>query len=185
MIEFETSRLKSVESSDGTQPPLFLSRVEYDLDTQSKLFDDIMNQTIPTICRDRAARKMTGVMDIPNAESILFWPIVTFYAGVFKGCSWEHEQEWRLICAYFTSKKRDDDLLGWRVKQRRRVPYYKFRPTKSNGLLPIKSITVGPQSRPDWAKDKVERLLSQNKYHDVPVYVSKLQSPSDCGLRRR
>lgn len=154
-IRFDHIRLR--QGSGGFASPLLL-RVEYDLQRQRIICDDIISQ---------AERYYVECEGRQRAQSPQHWAeeFVRFYLWLIeillvclKHPAFAGEQEWRLVNYW-----RPADQTQMRFRQRRST-MSRHLPIQFSGGLPISGVTVGPCRYPLLSKIAVSDLLQNHGY---------------------
>lgn len=100
----------------------------------------------------------------PAWESNVTLDIAANSASYFKHPCFVAEQEWRLVVSTLPGCRKVD----FRSSSRTVVPFIKLPPTKQ-GLLPIKSVTIGPTLNQELSEHSVKALLLSQDYKRLYV----------------
>lgn len=122
------------------------------------------------IYKDFVGESMVNHRHIENIMSMELANKSLAYADNFKNKRFSHESETRLLYTW-----KEDRKINHRVKNNLIVPYVEMPPEDLNKgkLLPIVSITVGPEEEQELVKNSVEDFMKYRGY-DVEVKLSSI-----------
>lgn len=158
-----------VREANKANSRAFLSPIEYDPSEQDSTLRESIGAHLSTL--DPKTTLPETVAHIVDT-SILSGIVLS--AAQFKDPAFREEREWRLIT--FEEMDTKDSRVKFRSSGQGIVPYIPISLANSSGLLPIRSVTVGPGADRERRIRAVRALLSSSGYslNDIEVISSNV-----------
>lgn len=161
-IQFDPDALRK-----KSEKKIFLLRVEYSLEKQTKLLDSLLDELERIYVESEGANRAPDQKEWAK-ECISFWMGAVFpFATVLKHPAFSGEKEWRLVYPPPAGESASQFRQRYSMMSR-------HVPIKFGDRLPITGIRVGPCRYPDLSRNAVSDLLVSHGYDpsNCPVEVT-------------
>lgn len=162
-----------MEEKEKKEDVVFLhGKVIYDIEKQQKLIKDEL------MAANRILDKYEGEVSEKMKKKLVddlaqcFFLNMTILSSFFKHPSFKSEEEYRVVVTDYNKNME----VQYKVAKGLIIPYIEIK-QKSNNLIPVKEITIGPKNNSDIAKQGIRSFTNSLGYTESKLEIGKSNVP--------